>query len=71
MSSDLNAAILRAHADDDRAALVTLYARAADRADAAPAAGYFLTLAYVFALETSAPAAGDLHARLRAMGREA
>ena len=39
-------------------------------ADSADATGFFLTHAYVYALETAHPAAGDLRAQLIAMGRE-
>jgi hypothetical protein len=67
----LEAAILAAHAADDRRALARLYARAADRLNDLDAACFFLTHAYVFALETGAPEAGKLHARLKAHGREA
>lgn len=67
----LDAAILRAHAADDRRALARLYARAADGIDDLDAACFFLTHAYVFALETGAPEAGPLRARLVAAGREA
>lgn len=67
----LEAAILAAHARDDRRALVRLYARAADGMGDLDAVCFFLTHAYVFALETGAPEAGMLHARLVAEGREA
>ena len=69
----LDAALLAAHADDDRAALVTLYTQAADMAGAEgdrDAVCFFLTHAYVYALETGAPVADNLHARLKAEGRE-
>lgn len=69
----LDAALLAAHADEDRAALVTLYTQAADMAGAAgdhDAMCFFLTHAYVYALETGAPVADDLHARLKGEGRE-
>ena len=67
----LEAAILAAHDADDRRALARLYARAADRLNDLDAASFFLTHAYVFALEAGAPEAGTLHARLKAHGREA
>ena len=69
----LDAALLAAHADDDRRALVTLYAKAADIAGEngdRDAMCFYLTHAYVFALETGAPEADRLHARLKAEGRE-
>lgn len=67
----LNRALLAAHDAGDRAALVGLYARAARLADGAEARGFFLTQAYVFALETGAPEVTPLRAELVAMGREA
>ena len=72
-SSALGAALLRAHAAGDQRALVRLYTRAADRAEAAgetDAACFYLTHAYVFALATDAAEADVLHARLKARGRE-
>jgi hypothetical protein len=69
--SGLDAALLAAHAAGDRAALIRLYAQAADAAGDAEAEGFYLTHAYVFALESGAPEAAALHARLKAEGREA
>ncbi|RBI87117.1 hypothetical protein DRV85_03045 [Rhodosalinus halophilus] len=69
--SALDAALLEAHAAGDRAALIRLYAQAAEAADDGEAAGFYLTHAYVFALEAGAPEAAALHARLKAEGREA
>jgi hypothetical protein len=69
--SALDAALLAAHAAGDRAALIRLYAQAAEAADDGEAAGFYLTHAYVFALEAGAPEAAALHARLKAEGREA
>lgn len=68
--SDLEKRLLAAHAADDRRLLVTLYQEAAMAADTVDAAGFFLTHAYVYALETAHPAVGDLRAQLIAMGRE-
>ena len=68
--SDLNARLLAAHAADDRRALVQLYTRAGEEARDPDAAGFYLTHAYVYALELGAPEAEDLHARLVAQGRE-
>ncbi|WP_204114019.1 hypothetical protein [Shimia biformata] len=68
--SDLHRRLLDAHARDDRAALVTLYSEAANQAISEDAAGFFLTQAYVFALETGHPDRAALHDRLKAMGRE-
>lgn len=68
--SDLDARLLAAHAAGDHAALVTLYAEAADRAEGPDAAAFFRTQAYVLALELDHPAAAPLRARLVAAGRE-
>ena len=68
--SDLNARLLAAHAADDRSALVRLYARAADQAPSEDAAAFYLTHAYVFALDTGHADAAALRARLVALGRE-
>lgn len=69
--TDLDSAMIHAHETGDRAALITLYAQAADRANTLDAACFFLTHAYVFALEAGATEAAHLHARLVAHGREA
>ncbi len=69
----LDRALLAAHAAGDGAALARLYAQAADEAEARgqeARAGFYLTHAYVFALEQGDAAAGALHARLKALGRE-
>lgn len=66
----LEEAILAAHARDDRRALARLYAQAAEGMGDLDAACFFLTHAYIFALETGAPEAGGLHAKLVAEGRE-
>lgn len=71
MSADLDARLLRAHHDNDTGALVALYAEAADRATSDVARGFYLTHAYIFALERGDPRAAALHARLKQMGREA
>jgi hypothetical protein len=63
--------LLLAHARDDRSALVGLYARAAEVANDRDAACFYLTHAYVFALEKGDPRAQVLHAQLKAEGREA
>ncbi len=67
---DLDAALLAAHAADDRRALVALYTQAAEAANAADATGFYLTHAYIFALDTGHPQAARLHARLKTEGRE-
>ncbi|MEM9975183.1 MAG: hypothetical protein AAF771_13470 [Pseudomonadota bacterium] len=71
MSDALEARILAAHAAGDGAALVTLYRDAADGAERPRVAAFFLTQAYVFALECGHPETGALRARLVAMGCEA
>ncbi|MFK7937818.1 MAG: hypothetical protein AB8B82_00445 [Roseovarius sp.] len=69
--STLDAAMIAAHAADDLPALVRLYTQAADGADNVDAACFYLTHAYIFALDAGAPQAPALHARLRDHGREA
>jgi len=66
----LDARLLDAHERDDRPALVTLYQEAADTACDENAEGFYLTHAYIFALELGHPAAAALHARLKSAGRE-
>ncbi|MFV1441759.1 MULTISPECIES: hypothetical protein [unclassified Phaeobacter] len=69
---ELDRALLQAHAADDGAALVRLYSLAADYAEAADdidRACFYLTHAFVFALELGAPEADPLNARLAARGR--
>jgi hypothetical protein len=67
--SDLDARLLAAHARDDRATLVTLYTQAADAASDLDAACFYLTHAYVFALELGHPDAPTLNARLKEHAR--
>ncbi|MEM9850524.1 MAG: hypothetical protein AAF761_00855 [Pseudomonadota bacterium] len=67
----LNARLLAAHAAGDARTLVALYRQAGDDATDDTARGFYLTHAYVFALEAGLPEAAVLHARLVAMGREA
>lgn len=61
--------LLTAHATGDLRALVVLYAEAADAANDFDAACFYLTQAYIFALDTGDAAAGALAARLREAGR--
>ncbi|MCQ0092746.1 hypothetical protein [Roseovarius sp. M141] len=70
MSGDLHSRMLAAHARPDPAALVELYTEAADCANDLDASCFFLTHAYVFALEAGAPQAGQLRRRLLRHGRE-
>ncbi|PWE33083.1 hypothetical protein DDZ14_06600 [Maritimibacter sp. 55A14] len=69
----LDHALLDAHSRGDQAALVRLYAEAGGKSDEMgdiDAACFYWTHAYIFALEDGDPQAGDLHARLKAHGRE-
>lgn len=70
MTPDLDARMIAAHAARDQAALIALYTQAANEANDLNAACFFLTHAYVFALEAGAPDRAALHARLVAHGRE-
>lgn len=65
----LDAALLAAHAAGDLHRLVTLYAEAAEQAPPG-AAGFFLTQAYILALDAGDARAAPLRARLVALGRE-
>lgn len=68
----LDQALLAAHAAADSPALVRLYTQAADQAEAggrSDAAGFFLTQAFVFALEAGLPEGAALNSRLAAQGR--
>lgn len=66
----LDAEMIAAHEARDQAALIRLYTQAADMAGDLDAACFFLTHAYVFALEAGAPQAEILRGRLRAHRRE-
>lgn len=68
---DLDRRMLTAHAAKDHRRLVRLYAEAAEKVNDPDAACFYLTHAYVFALEAGSPEASSLHARLKACGREA
>jgi hypothetical protein len=59
-----------AHEARDHTALIGLYTQAADGAPDDDTACFFLTHAYVFALEQGSDAAAALRARLVAQGRE-
>lgn len=61
--------LLAAHAEGDGPALIRLYAEAADAEPDLDAACFFLTHAYVHALEQGDGQAARLHARLAAHGR--
>ncbi len=68
--TDLDERLLAAHAARNHRALVDLYREAAEAAKTPDAAGFYLTHAYVFALEQDHPAAPALRARLVSEGRE-
>ena len=68
--NSLDDALIDAHADDDKPALVALYSQAATEATSEEARGFYLTHAYIFALEIGAPVASSLKSQLAAMGRE-
>jgi hypothetical protein len=65
----LETRLLDAHEREDKPALVALYTEAADAAAEEVAKGFYLTHAYVFALEVGAPEAKSLRQRLRDLGR--
>ncbi|MGB3406414.1 MAG: hypothetical protein WBA67_02880 [Jannaschia sp.] len=65
--TDLETALLAAHDAGDHRSLVGLYVRAAEEADG-PAIPFFLTQAWIFALETGDARARPLETRLRDMG---
>ncbi len=69
MTDALDARLIAAHEAGDGAALIDLYTKAADAAPDEAASGFFLTHAYVFALEAGDARAAGLHRRLSAMGR--
>ncbi len=66
----LDNALLAAHAADDSETLIKLYAQAADTAETADSAAFYLTHAYIFALESGHADAPALHQRLIDAGRE-
>jgi len=68
--SDLDTALIAAHDNGDATELVTLYTRAADSAPDLDAECFFLTHAFIFALELGDTRADDLRARLVLHGRE-
>ncbi len=70
MSESLDVQMIAAHEAGDRAALIRLYTQAADAANDENAACFYLTHAYVFALEAGSDEAERLKARLVAAGRE-
>lgn len=74
MTESLDAALIAAHEAEDLALLTTLYQEAADAAERAgktDAACFYLTHAYVFALQSGSDVARALNERLSELGREA
>lgn len=67
--TDLNAALLDAHARGDKHALVILYETAANIAADTDATCFFLTQAYVFALDVNHPSREPLFDQLKRHGR--
>lgn len=67
--SDLDARLLAAHARDDKAALIALYAEAGAGAPEDVARAFYLTHAFVFALEAGDVRAQELRQSLKDMGR--
>lgn len=65
----LHSALLDAHSRDDKAALVTLYSQAADQAGSVDERCYFLTQAYIYALDCAHPNAASLQDALAAQSR--
>ncbi len=76
MSSDrkaLDQALLDAHERGDSAALIAIYTKAADQSETlgdVDEACFFLTQAYVFALESGSIEASKLNMRLAGHGRD-
>ncbi|AZV79550.1 hypothetical protein EBB79_17840 [Parasedimentitalea marina] len=66
----LNNRLLAAHAAGDTPALVALYTEAADTAASQDAMGFYLTQAYIYALDAGHGSATVLHSRLVEMGRD-
>lgn len=66
----LHARILAAHAAGDAGTLARLYEKAAREQTGEDARAFFLTQAYVLALEAGLPSAPDLRRALVALGRE-
>ncbi|MBL4751638.1 MAG: hypothetical protein JKX71_13840 [Amylibacter sp.] len=71
--ADLDAALLQAHADYDLDRLVTLYQKAGLScidANDVDAGCFYLTHAYIFALEAGTSKAREIHKVLVSYGRE-
>ena len=70
MTASLAQALLDAHEAGDHAALVALYLQASEDAQDQTAKQFYLTHAYVFALESGHAQATDLKRRLVELGAE-
>jgi len=70
MPSDLDARLLAAHAAGDRPALIALYLEASEASEPGIACRFYLTHAYIYALEAGSDEAPALRAALVAMGAE-
>ena len=71
---DLEAALLEAHRLGDGRRIAELYCEAGEQAEDAghaEQASFYFVHAYVFALQEGMDLANELHARLKARGREA
>ncbi|MCY4334083.1 MAG: hypothetical protein OXC60_05360 [Litoreibacter sp.] len=68
--NELDTRLLAAHARGDRSALIALYTEAANGTDSDEAKGFYLTHAYVFALEAGDSRITELRQTLVEMGRE-
>lgn len=68
--SALDAGLLAAHERGDHAELVRLYLKASQGAQDDAASAFYLTHAYVFALEAGLAEATDIRAQLVAYGAE-
>lgn len=68
--NDLNDRLLEAHAQGDKQVLVRLYRAAAEETEEPTPKAFFLTQAYVFALDCGDPAAPKLQQMLVEMGRD-
>lgn len=70
MTQSLETAMARAQATGDWAEVIALYTQAADAAPDPGASAFYLTHAYVHALEAGSDQAPRLHARLLALGAD-
>ncbi|MEM1236309.1 MAG: hypothetical protein AAGI10_05000 [Pseudomonadota bacterium] len=67
--SELHEELLAAHVAGDGQKMVELYTTAANQTDDTDEEMFFLTHAFIFALEAGHPTADELRARLKAQGR--